>query len=707
MKKTLERRHLTRVLLVTQAAAITGLLFWLYRESQTNDFMRAWLSRNFPAGLLLLSDWTVAGVGTGLVIITAYLSNVPQSALVYYRKRRLHAEPRVELESSVSVRTLTEETGPTTAVPFYETVDLTYLVLSVALVTQATSLWFITAADFHISSFPPSSYYYMANLPVVYWWGLAATLGTILLPTVLGGRARTAVELSGLFLLSLYLIGLPSFSYQNPRFLDAYYHTGNALDLLNSMGWVRSPSWYAHQFPGAFSYFAQLSTVAGIDPFQLMKYFPAALAIVVVFFAYVIARMFSPSNAAIASGLILGGFWFQLHVSPQAFELPLYLGFLFVILKTIEDIPRRKLWTAISLATVPVFVGSHPETPIAVCLGLFAFVFLSFFLGGIRPREIMVRVATPIMLLATFIVLWWSFIAVDARKLVQASILDRAILSLSQLPSGILPQSVPASPAPSYGVTLLFEQVTSIMIWGGGLLLLPFIRRFQARERLLYGFFLASVATIPIAAFARADVLQRSYLFALLPFGILIAWVLERRPALPLGGKSLYLLLKGGLIISMLLFAALIPVTRYGVDPFQYIPSSALNVDAIAAGIGFHSILFLHPEEDGWRFYAGLNGATSQPKLEQGNILLKSGGYFKPNSDPTVPPFNLTYTNSDSTADYIVLSGYYVNVYVLRFGPTAQTYLAARNGFESNVTLNFDLVYSTGLDRLYANRNVP
>src|SRR5207245_7755874 len=110
-----------------------------------------------------------------------------------------------------------------------------------------------------------------------------------------------------------------------------------------------------------------------------------------------------PSYAAPASGLILRGFSFQLHISPQAFELPLYFGFLFLILKAIEDVPRRKLWTAISIVTVPVFVGSHPETPIAVGLGLFAFVLLSVFFGSIKPKEMVARIAPVTIVLAAVV----------------------------------------------------------------------------------------------------------------------------------------------------------------------------------------------------------------------------------------------------------------------------------------------------------------
>src|SRR5437867_12893483 len=127
--------------------------------------------------------------------------------------------------------------------------------------------------------------------------------------------------MGALFLLGFYLIGIPSFTYQDPRFLDTYYHTGNSLDLLNYQGWLTSPNWYVHQFPGVFSFIGQLVSVAGIDPFQLMRFYPLGLALVIVFLTYVIVRMHSDQYASIASATLLGGLWFQLHISPQSLEL--------------------------------------------------------------------------------------------------------------------------------------------------------------------------------------------------------------------------------------------------------------------------------------------------------------------------------------------------------------------------------------------------
>jgi len=157
----------------------------------------------------------------------------------------------------------------------------------------------------------------------------------------------------------------------------------------------------------------------------------------------------------------------------------------------------------------------------------------------------------------------------------------------------------------------------------------------------------------------------------------------------------------------MILFAVMIPLTRYGVDPVEYIPASSLYVSNVAASLfQQHSVLFLHPDEDGWRFYAGINGAVREPKAEQDNITHQEGGFVKPGADPTVPGFNLTYTAADDSANYIVLTSYWQNLYTLRFGSNSGFYVQARSNYTAAVTRNFDLVYSTGTDRIYANERL-
>ena len=205
-------------------------------------------------------------------------------------------------------------------------VDLANLIVIIALVTVAVSLFFLTAATVHLGELPPDSFFFVSQLPLGYWLGLLASVSLFLLRNRVKDRARTLLESSALILFSAYLFALPSLVYQDPRVLDSYQHEGDALVLLNSGGWYNGPVWYVYQFPGAYTFFAQLTAVAGIDPFQLIKYYPAALAVVLAILLYATTRTLGPNYSAVSSGFILSGLWFQLHLSPQSLELIPYVG---------------------------------------------------------------------------------------------------------------------------------------------------------------------------------------------------------------------------------------------------------------------------------------------------------------------------------------------------------------------------------------------
>jgi hypothetical protein len=245
------------------------------------------------------------------------------------------------------------------------------------LATQAFSLWFITAGTVRLSSFPADSLYYARSLPLFFWWGLAATLALLISASFLKSRVRVALELASLFLLSQYTIGLPSFVYENPRILDSYAHMSNSLLILSNQGWVGSTSWYVRQFPGAYTYFSQIIAVAGINPFDLMKYYVIGCSGVMILFLYTISRWFNPSYAARVTALSIGGFWFQLHLCPQSLELIPFLGFMFIFVKIAVDKKRQGRWTILAISTIPVFVVSHPETAAVVVVGLVGLVLLS------------------------------------------------------------------------------------------------------------------------------------------------------------------------------------------------------------------------------------------------------------------------------------------------------------------------------------------
>ncbi len=588
--------------------------------------------------------------------------------------------------------------------PFYESLGLRNFSILMSLLTLSISLWFYTAGSLRISQFPPNAFFYLNSLPFPYWLGLFATLALFAVRGFVKDRARIVLELSTLFLLCLYLFGITSFVLQNPWFLDTYQHEGNALVLLNAGGWYNGLVWYVYQFPGTYTFFAQLTAIAGIDPFQLMKYYPVGLSMVVALLLYATVRSYSQKYAVLSSAFVLAGFWFQLHLSPQSLELIPYIGLIFLLIKIVDDEPRRRLWTTIAIAITPILVLDHPETPLVLSLGLTAFFVLQTLFARERVKTLRssLRIVGPYLaILAIITFLWWTAIASGALTVVQ-SIVNGAIASgIGGLTRS--PQNIPLSPAPSYSLTILAQEGISAIVWLSGLSVMVFIRRFRVKEYLLAGLFLAAVATIPVALFGNADVLQRSYLFALFPGAFLLASLMERGNVLRFKGRAFAPILSKGMILVIVCFSIAMPLTRHGLDSFNYLDQSSLVAGDVASSLTTsHSLLLLHPGWYAWRYYAPGNGYEGALQLEQKNITDRPGGFVKVNTESE---YNLTFSRPDKTADYVLLSDFFQNLYILRFGSNSTSYINQKIAFESALStqFQFNLVYTSGTDRIYEN----
>ncbi len=614
----------------------------------------------------------------------------------------------------------------TSETPFGE-ISLPWLLLLITSATIAISSWFVSAAIVRVSSFPADSLHYARQLPITFWAGLGATLALLISASLLNARKRVFAELSSLFLLSLYTIGLPSFVYENPRILDSYAHMSNSLLILSTQGWVGSSAWYLRQFPGAYTYFAQLIAVAGIDPFDLMKYYVVGCSSIIILFIYTISRWFNSSYAGRVTALAVGGFWFQLHLCPQSLELIPFLGFLFIFVKIAVDKKRAGLWTLLAISTIPVFVVSHPETGAVIVVGLVSLVLLSRVVpllfrfpvlsilsrllpdGKTMDRSTLRKYELFLTILLSSMLIWWFTVAAEARVEI-FGIAQSAIASAFQGRTAP-PATLPTTPAYSYELTISLEQVVSVTIWLLGLFLFVLARgKLKTRDYAVWGLFLAAVSTIPITFQVRADMLQRSYLFSLLPGVVLFGAVMRERSFFKIGGRSLHTSFKVFFILAIIMLSVLLPITRNGVDPYEYIPKSSLYVASIAAGLSDHSnsVLFLYNGEYGWRYYAALTGDQNAIRDEPKNMAEIVGGFTKPNSTVTVAGqiYIIPFTPADRSSHYIVVSSFYENLYVLRFGQGSAYYVDQKNSFESQVSGpagRFDLVYSTGTDRIYAN----
>lgn len=585
--------------------------------------------------------------------------------------------------------------------PFYEAVEVRRLTLVLLLLAQSIALFIVTAALFTIPFIPADSFYYVSHLPVTYWWGLAATLVLFFVGRRTEHRFRTILELSSLILLGIYVLGLPSFIYDTPRILDSYQHMGNALGLISNQGWAGSPIWYARQFPGGFTFFAQLVLIPGIDPFSLMTYFVIGCASIMLLFLYTVIRAHSASYAAPATGLFLGALWFQLHLSPQALELVLYLGLILVFTKMIESPRESRPWTLIALFTAPIFILSHPETVILMIPGIM--IFLAYTLLKSRPVfwELLRSVGIAVAALAVSFTIWWLTIAYDAFHLI-SSVATGALVSLSSIATRSVRTSIPSTPSYSYRVTITSELLISGAIWGIGVAIILLSRlRLLRREAFLAGLFTVAVLTVPVTVFVRTDMLARSYLFSLIPMVILFPWLLERRSVFNVRSRSLHLPFRAIMIIGMVSLLVLLPITRNGNDPEEIIPQSSLFASNIAGGLQHNSVLLLNIGEYGYWYFSTLKGSRNSPLDEQNDMSHLHGGFIEANS--TLSNFHLNLTTADASSNYILLAQYYENLYTLRYGSGSSLYIGERNRLESEVSLRYNLVYSTGTDRLYEN----
>ncbi len=179
-------------------------------------------------------------------------------------------------------------------------------------------------------------------------------------------------------------------------------------------------------------------------------------------------------------------------------------------------------------------------------------------------------------------------------------------------------------------------------------------------------------------------------------------------------GTSLVPLVGKGLILIVLAFSILMPVTRYAGDSFDHLTQSTLSTSNVAAGLTSYSLLLLHPGWYGWRYAVPFHGYYGAILLEQKNISALHGGYVKVG---TYDAYNLTFKPADGTANYLLLSDYFQNLYTLRYGSNSTFYSGEKIAFENNFAclsgcpqpafpqpiLTFNLVYSTGTDRLYEN----
>jgi hypothetical protein len=244
--------------------------------------------------------------------------------------------------------------------------------------------------------------------------------------------------------------------------------------------------------------------------------------------------------------------------------------------------------------------------------------------------------------------------------------------------------SIPLHPATTYYISSILRQLVTLYVVLTGFMTLVFLRnRGKAKAYILImGIFLSVFPVIPLFLFwETATILPRILLFSAFPWSILIAIYISS-----VANKLRRVLI----LIPLIIFAMLIPVSKYGAEPINYIPSSTLRSATFVVEKSSSEFLILikpsavDPPNHIYMFYASLYGKKVQilGYRKEFSISLLEGNISNAIQimEPTAP---------------VVFTSTYQNALYLR-----ENSLVLRD-IEEAISNSFSLIYDSGSARIY------
>lgn len=242
---------------------------------------------------------------------------------------------------------------------FKVTVRYSSPLISLLLTLTSLGLLVLLWSTSRITSFEGSEILGLASrLPSYYWVGLTCIVSTLFLTTSTHFENREKTFLLQLFILSIYLYGLPSLIEENPYFYDSWLHTSGSVAITNQGSFHQSINYYAYDYPGFFIMGAIISMITAASPLSLAKFFPFVFIIPFVLISYTFLRnVLGKQHAKIPMIFLISGF---LWVAPKHY-CPNSIGFVLFLLAFYLLFKKKNLKeAALFLLIVSVITITHP-----------------------------------------------------------------------------------------------------------------------------------------------------------------------------------------------------------------------------------------------------------------------------------------------------------------------------------------------------------
>jgi len=419
--------------------------------------------------------------------------------------------------------------------------------------------------------------FYFQHLTLLYYASVFVTIAVAIY------WRRSFLGLFSAIVFGLLIFFTPSVMCVQPWFPDTYPFVAEAVYAQRNghLGEFH----YLSVNPVIGLFFAPLLMMTSIDPFMLVKIYPAFIAIFFSVALYLIGKKMgiAKGSLVIAPLLFFSIAWpNEFHFSRQSFSLVFYLISFFLTLHLISSKADRRVFALLVLQIV-ILTMSHPATPLIFIVNLVAIIIVSKIFQGsklTKAHELTIFRVMMVSIVSWF--LWNTFNPTGAIYSLEA-IMQRFFVSLLESPTN------PAGTArifggytPIYRLTINIRLALTLVAFAtASAFLLFLIRRFRAckASTFILGWFASNLLTAIPLLYAGLPYSSRPILFTIIawaPLGALFygipdvahnSWLAMRVRRI---AKSAFIV---GLILVPTL---LMPAIKYGPLPFLYPTSKEL-----------------------------------------------------------------------------------------------------------------------------------
>lgn len=467
----------------------------------------------------------------------------------------------------------------------------------------ALSAWLLGVGQHDkLGPMEPSVWEFVEQLPAGYWLAFALICAAIVLRLVAAADEDEdwlTTDLILMFVFCVILFATPVVLEGSPRFFDSYEHYAAAAKIDRDQD-ITFPSrdLYVGEVPGAFLLFTAIHQVSGISDLDLMLWYPVISRLLIALTLFALARTMGYRRGALAAPLVfLAGGWFEeMHLSPQSVGLLLYCCVLFCLARLwLLDGPVQAIrWRLLTIFFAGAAVFAHPGSPIFVGLTVAA-VSAALLLSSRHSRLSLpfLRVTglptghyMGLFLISTVGFLMFQMLFADDSFNAISRELGNALRRLAdfQLPS--FTKSTPLETdqiSSDYATVNQLRQAGFLAFALLGLITALYVLRLRSdAERSRMVFLGAAIAGcslfLIVPSLIGGSLLERAAMFDMLSLAVVLAWLFARQqPGILLLG------LRAVSIAAIVATAALLPVTRSASDAFEW-PSTA-ELDMIERGV--------------------------------------------------------------------------------------------------------------------------